>query len=316
MSDSFMPSLSYSKTILDLILEYKPNHGESLAKHFKDDQTPLQALDKALLFYMTPLEIMGVSLVDVTKAYLKLNDDMQNQRIRFLTKGEYCRGDFDDIYQNVYSDNKAMMSYMLGLLLSQFLWPHHYKLNLFYKKILAKHAQWFPQGLAVLEIGPGHGFHFLELLNTSKENLSGVLVDLSPVSLALTKKIIEGHPRYADTNISFYESKIEDFEAEDRRFDLIVAGEVLEHLSEPGELLKNMKALLNDGGYIYLTTCANCPAVDHLTHFPCVCEVKKLCQQHGLEVVEECIAPSIIASEEKIKTLKADVSYAALLKKF
>jgi 2-polyprenyl-3-methyl-5-hydroxy-6-metoxy-1,4-benzoquinol methylase len=40
----------------------------------------------------------------------------------------------------------------------------------------------------------------------------------------------------------------------DRRFDTIVAGEIIEHLENPGRFLRNMRAHLKDGGVIIIST--------------------------------------------------------------
>lgn len=48
-----------------------------------------------------------------------------------------------------------------------------------------------------------------------------------------------------------------------RRFDCVVAGELLEHLSNPGFFLEGVKGHLNDGGALVITT----PSAFSITNF-------------------------------------------------
>lgn len=91
-----------------------------------------------------------------------------------------------------------------------------------------------------------------------------------------------------------------------RKFDVIVAGELMEHLSNPGLFLENMKRHLNEDGVLILTTpnrfhfysflkafitgqnpVYNKPIAAHV-HYYDINSLKALIIRHGYQVVDHC----------------------------
>jgi 2-polyprenyl-3-methyl-5-hydroxy-6-metoxy-1,4-benzoquinol methylase len=60
------------------------------------------------------------------------------------------------------------------------------------------------------------------------------------------------------------------------RFDFITMGEVLEHVEQPQKLLIRLKELLVPGGRAFVSTCANCPAIDHVHQFDNIGQIRKM----------------------------------------
>jgi 2-polyprenyl-3-methyl-5-hydroxy-6-metoxy-1,4-benzoquinol methylase/ribosomal protein S27E len=99
--------------------------------------------------------------------------------------------------------------------------------------------------------------------------------------------------------IKVLESMLEDLDPAVHRFDLLTAFELFEHLSDPGDFLEKVKALLNPGGHFFFTTLNGLgfdiqihwersksifPPV-HLNFFnPRAMEI--LLARHGLDIVE------------------------------
>jgi hypothetical protein len=89
----------------------------------------------------------------------------------------------------------------------------------------------------------------------------------------------------------------------------------LEHLDDAPGMLRRLHQLLAQDGRLFITTCANCPAIDHVYHFTSVQHIRDTLTQAGLSIVEEVVAPSEDRSEADLERMKIDIAYAALLKR-
>ena len=58
----------------------------------------------------------------------------------------------------------------------------------------------------------------------------------------------------------------------DKKFDFITMGEVLEHVNAPDKLLEKINNLLSKNGKVFLSTCVDCPTIDHVYHFRSIAE--------------------------------------------
>lgn len=232
--------------------------------------------------------------------YLKMIDDMRIEGMRFKKTKQYSCANQHEAYLKVYSNANVMEYYMNALLLSQVLWTHHFKMLMFFRSQLQ--TAFLREVKSVLDIGPGHGFFSYLVI----ENLKGInnvdIVDISDGSLEMTKAIIgdgAGKIAYFNRDIFNYES--------DSKYDLIILGEVLEHLDEPLLILNKLGSLLSENGYLWLTTPTNAPALDHVYLFRSKQEIIDLLEKANLEIVEDfgCFAEDV--SEEM--AAKFDISY-------
>jgi 2-polyprenyl-3-methyl-5-hydroxy-6-metoxy-1,4-benzoquinol methylase len=73
-------------------------------------------------------------------------------------------------------------------------------------------------------------------------------------------------------------------EASDKRYDLIVISEVLEHLERPDVALKFLRTALNDDGRIFINVPINSPSPDHIYLLSSDEEVRALVEGAGLKV--------------------------------
>ena len=100
----------------------------------------------------------------------------------------------------------------------------------------------------------------------------------------------------------------------DRKFDFLVMGEVLEHVEDPLEFLKKLKALSKEEAQVFITTCCNAPAVDHIYLFSNTNEVRTLCESAGFTVEKEFFAPHPGTSLEESEKRLLPINLAMVLK--
>ena len=103
------------------------------------------------------------------------------------------------------------------------------------------------EGLNVLDVGCGGG-----LICEPLARLGARVTGLDPAA-----ENIEAARRHAEGQglpIEYRLGQVEDLEAEARTFDAVVCLEVVEHVPEPGALLKSCGALVRPGGQMLLST--------------------------------------------------------------
>lgn len=99
-----------------------------------------------------------------------------------------------------------------------------------------------PEGGRLLELGIGHGY---TTNNFSRHFSRHVVIDGS-------KSVIERfRNQYPDCKATVIHSYFENFESEDR-FDVIVMGFILEHVSNPQAILQRFKQFLSPGGRCFV----------------------------------------------------------------
>ena len=103
----------------------------------------------------------GLAFDYAIESYLRFCSDMVFEQIAFIRTGKYSNTSFDEVNEKVYANPEVMEYHMHGLLVSQFLWAHHYNIFLFFKHNLERFAGTAKQ---VLEIGGGHGLYTNEIL--------------------------------------------------------------------------------------------------------------------------------------------------------
>lgn len=161
-----------------------------------------------------------------------------------------------------------------------------------------------------MDIGPGHGFFSYLTINNLKKLNSIDIVDISDGSLEMTRNIIgDGNGK-----INYFNRDIFSHETSDS-YDLIILGEVLEHLDEPLLILNKLHGLLKKDGYIWLTTPTNAPALDHVYLFRSKTEIIDLIHEGKFEIVYDfgCFAEDV--SEEIALKYNISFLYGAFLKR-
>lgn len=260
--------------------------------------------------YLGYLNKEGISIACVVDAYLKMCSDMLKSQINFMKTGHYPVSLAEDAYRNVYINEREMKSYMVGLAISQFLWPTHYAIYNFFKTHFKNNRR---NILSYLEIGPGHGLFLSKALDYFGGKAGITVIDISPVSIDITKSIMKyfrpdcKNIAYSNMDILKYESK--------EKYDFITMGEVLEHVNNPKRLLLKLNKMLAKGGETFISTCVNSPAIDHVYHFKAVDEIKDMLGSSGFKIKRELVLPVEDLTMKEIIDKKITINYCAILKK-
>ncbi|WP_104749643.1 class I SAM-dependent methyltransferase [Helicobacter cynogastricus] len=263
--------------LLECIALKNPVHAKYLAK-LKFDSEDMQEFNALLSCYAQE----GVSEEDLCASYLLLLEDALKQTRYFLKYGTYRYSHLKDVKAHVYDNPQYMQKYVRGIAISSYLWQQHIGIR---KHFSAYIDQIYGGGGGTyLEIGPGHGSHFLKALKSGKfAKLTGI--DLSPTSLDLSQRMVASQApdlvnRCAFVHADFLSTNF------NQKADLIVMGEVLEHVETPLLFLERAKDLLNPHGEVYATIPINAPMIDHIYLFKHPQEVFELIAQAGLHVKE------------------------------
>jgi len=264
--------------------------------------------DKFIFDYSGYLKEEGLSFEYAVDAYLKMCSDMVKCQIFFMKYDKYPLEDQEQAFEEVYNSKKEMQSYMVGLALSQYLWGTHYKMFNHLKEVLQQNKEKIK---SYLEIGPGHGLFFKEAINTIGNDCKYTAIDISKVSLDLTKSIISFF-QLNYTDIKYINDDMLNITSTNL-YDFIVMGEVLEHVEKPKFLLDKLNTLLDINGQAFISTCVDCPTIDHVYHFKSVSEIRDILKQSNFEIVSEKVLPVEKLPMDEIIKRKITINYSAII---
>jgi len=291
--------------IIDKIEKINPLHGKKIRKNVQSfDKNYFERANDFFVKYNNYLKSLNKDLDFGITAYMKMCADMMYEQINFRQAGEYSYKSYDEVKKRVY-DNKEVMEYhMNGLLLSQFLWRHHYYILLFFLNSLVKYTN----VKRYLEIGGGHGLFISEAIKVFGDTASYEIVDISETSINISKHFLRNNEvRYILDDIYNYNAK--------DKYDFLTMGEVLEHVEEPVRLLKRLHNLLNDDGTVFLTVPTNAPAIDHIYLFRNEEDIRRVIHESGFDIIESYSVYSEDVAKEKAEKLNITMIYGAFLRK-
>lgn len=260
--------------------------------------------------YCAYLEHQDIPLDFAVSAYLQMCSEMMKCQVEFMKTGRYAFEEQRRAFDEVYNNSEKMTSYMIALAMSQFLWPTHYQIFRCFSDTIKKYA---PVVKSYLEIGPGHGLFLKKGMESLGRDTKIVAVDISPASIAITKSIMEYFQPSA-TAITYCTEDVLCFN-DQKKYDFITMGEVLEHVTCPAALLSKLCTLLDDDGVAFVSTSINSPAIDHVYHYKHVDDVRDMIAAAGLVILDERVLPVEEMPMEEIVTKKITVNYCAVLKR-
>jgi 2-polyprenyl-3-methyl-5-hydroxy-6-metoxy-1,4-benzoquinol methylase len=219
-------------------------------------------------------------LADAVKGYAAFAVDSMRRQRRFETEREYPAKTFAEAAQEVYFNDEYMHTqYLPGLLLSHYLWSHHYRQIQYFERFFLPtlSAQAEPR---FAEVGIGTGVYSRTVLD-ALPNARGFGYDLSPVSVKFTREHLAAFGllnRY-DTDLrNVIEQPPQD------KASHVICVEVLEHLEDPVALLRGLKNMTADGGKLFVTAALNAANADHIYLYRNGEEVLAQAEAAGLHV--------------------------------
>jgi 2-polyprenyl-3-methyl-5-hydroxy-6-metoxy-1,4-benzoquinol methylase len=297
---------NFTNYILDKTEKLNPVHAKKLRSNIDNfDEEYYKIANEFFDKYLSFLMLENKNLDYAINCYLSMISDMNIEAVNFRRSGKYSSSTFEEVKERVYANPEIMEYYMHGLIMSQFLWKHHYDLFTYFMKSMPRYIE---NTKNYLEIGAGHGLYLSKALEVLKNDTSFTVVDISKTCIDMTKKFTN------DNRITFNLIDVFDF-YDDINFDFITMGEVLEHVERPLELLNKLHTLLDDNGTIFITTPTNAPAIDHIYLFNNIMEIQNLITSAGFRIESEMSFFSEDVSSEKAERLKVCILYGAFLKK-
>jgi 2-polyprenyl-3-methyl-5-hydroxy-6-metoxy-1,4-benzoquinol methylase len=168
--------------------------------------------------------------------------------------------------------------YLPGLLLSNYLWPHHYRQTRFFEEVFVAEMV---RGRAerFYDVGTGTGL-YSRLALVGAPGARGIGIDVSPSS----KAFAERHVHAFDVG-DRYGVELRDIVARPAApLDWIVCVEVLEHLEDPVEFLRALRTMLRPGGRAFIGTALNAANADHIYLYRTAEDVRVHLGQAGFSV--------------------------------
>ncbi len=295
---------SFLERTLAFIAEEDPMHFKKLRKTLDlGDDIFMQQAEAFFSKYQQVLFKLGKDFDFALGAYVRFCNDMRAEQVRFQETGNYSNTSFAAVSEQVYANPAIMEYHMHGLLMSQFLWAHHYRVFRFFSGNLARFAQ---TAKAVLEVGGGHGLYTNEAMSQLTSIQQYDVVDISSTSLYMSRAFVQ------HSLVSYHHADIFGYQPE-ANYDLIIMGEVLEHVETPELLMRKLHQMGAPGAFAFITVPFNAPAIDHIYLFRSADEIRQLYATVGWTVALDLE----VLSEAGTKHASANVPgmYAAFLKK-
>lgn len=307
MTHSEMRDNQELNKLIDLIFSKNPLQKKRITKYFseKADATFWDFCEDLSKTLNNGLLATDVDKQKAADAYIKMCKDFLSEQIKFKREGKYSCLDASVANTEVYGAPEVMRYYMVGLLISYMFWPNHYELFKFFEKYLPeKNVKNY------LEVGVGHGL-FTSTILKKYPHIKPTLVDISETSINTAKEVLTSFNINID-NINFVHQDYLEAKFEEK-FDFIIMGEVLEHVNDPARFMKKTKELLNPNGTIYLSTCANSPALDHVYRFYNAKDMRDMMIDNGFRIIDDLVLASENVPEEDWEKELVTINYCALL---
>lgn len=269
------------------------------------NQKTYDDLNRYFLFCLSK----GLTLDYLIECYNTITIDTQIEQMNFFRMGTYRHSRFSDVASSVYFNPDYMKKYMYGLAITSFLWPNHASIHEFFVKSFPREKK----GVYV-EIGPGHGYYFMKAAELG--GFSRMIgIDISPSSIEMTSEILRHFLVDKAVKVDLVETDFLDYVPDVGEFGCIVLGEVLEHVEEPAQFLSKIAQISCSETHVYVTTCINAPAVDHIYLYRSPDEVTHMIKAAGLSIVEHFYAPYVGLSFEESLDRKLPINVAYVLRK-
>ena len=231
-------------------------------------------------------ELLSRSMADperrsgALKGYVRFALDAIKLQRAFTKERVYRAKTYAEAAAEVYQ-NEAYMEglYLPGILLSHYLWPHHYEQLCWFRRVFLPRMA---PGAEFCDVGVGSGFYSVQALLGCPAS-RGQGFDVSPHSKAHALGLVEAYGLAGRWSCT-----LQDVVAQPppRRWPIVISVEVLEHLEDPLAYLRALRDMLEPGGSAFLTAAITAANADHIYLYETAAEVAAQLEQAGFTVVE------------------------------
>ena len=206
---------------------------------------------------------------------------------RFEEDGVYEPKSYAQASEDVYFDENYMMSeYLPALLLSHYLWPHHYRQLRFFDTTFLSQMQ-LHSALHFAEVGLGTGLYSRRALQAiASARASGF--DISPASARFAEQHVGAFGLHDRFDVVLQDVTTHPIPA----CDWLICVEVLEHLEDPVGFLRVLREALTPGGRAFITAALNAPHVDHIYLYRNPEDVLDQLEMAGFALEQSFVAPA------------------------
>ncbi len=296
--------------MLSIIYQKSALQKKRLTKYLeKQDGAFLEEAEQFAARYFGYLKAQGITVEEAVDAYLQLCRDMIASQVEFTKTGRYPVELSSAAFESVYNDRRKMTAHLVGLAISQYLWATHYRMYKFFRDAIRDRSD---RIRSYLEIGPGHGLFLDQALSCFPQSVEICVVDISPTSIEIARSTVKHfHP---DTQVDYHQADMLDLDL-GKQFDFVTMGEVVEHVNFPRKLLKRFRDFLTPEGGGFVSTCVNCPSIDHVYHFKQVGEIREMLEECGLAIEKEAVLPVEDLPMTEIVEKRITINFCALVKR-
>lgn len=200
-----------------------------------------------------------ISLPSAAKGYSAFAFDSMRRQKAFETARAYPHKTYAQAASEVYFNEEHMLKeYLPGLLLSHYLWPHHYRqLQFFDMAFVGPMRQ--AREVSFAEVGVGTALYSRRVLS-ALPHATGSGYDISPSSCSFASNHIQAIG--ATSRFRMHEQDI--IARPIAPVAWLICVEVLEHLEDPVTFLKALRSALAPGGRAFITAALNAAHTDHI----------------------------------------------------
>ncbi|MFD9887220.1 class I SAM-dependent methyltransferase [Streptomyces alboflavus] len=280
------PALS---KIISRVVDLWPEHEKFLTISFAGlDSLALRDSEEiaSLVWKLVEPEIDAV-----VASYRWVCQRLLQEELYFRRHGCYRYASVREVEESGFFDSEDIHHYHRGLLLSQVLWRNHANVSQVYVRDFLSRCD---PGSRLLEVGPGHGLFLALAARHATEVLTGW--DISSEGLQYTRRNLD-EMGVRDVDLALHD--IQDGVPGNGGFDRVVASELLEHVENPGEVLRSLAGVMRQGAEIFINVPVNSPAPDHVYLWNSPEEFFEFSASNGIVPLETYIFPMSGYSERR-----------------
>ena len=218
---------------------------------------------------------------EAIRGYAEFSRDSMRHQEFLEAHGRYRRSTLVELQQEFYENELHMMRhYLPGMLLSHYLWPHHFKLLTFFRQHALAGLPSTPE--LFYDVGIGTGLYSREILRAFPR-VRGKGFDISPHSATFTGRLLQAYGLADRYDVAL--GDVLQREPPERAADFVVSQEVLEHLEDPRRFVAILRRMTRPGGRAYITAAINAGLSDHIYLFRSPEEVRSLLTEAGWKIL-------------------------------